>query len=87
MTGSLKQQLFTGWHFMRWLRLVMGIGVIAQAFWTKDAFIGIIGAFFVYQSLSGTGCCGMNGCTISPNPGPADRKITDPAELAHKADL
>ncbi len=64
MMNTIRQQLFTGWHFMRWLRLGMGILIIVQAVEIKNAFIGIIGAFFFLQSITGSGCCGANGCTL-----------------------
>jgi hypothetical protein len=42
---------FTGWHFMRWLRLAIGIYAIGQAILMHDRMIGFLGAFFYSKPL------------------------------------
>lgn len=66
--------LLTGWHFMRWLRLGLGIYIGVQAFQTHDALAGFISAFFLFQAFSNTGC-GANGCSTS-----VDMKSKEPIE-------
>ena len=62
----LQQTLFTGWHFMRWLRLGLSLFIAFQAVQTQDIFSGIIAIFLLFQVVTNTGCCGANGCA-APN--------------------
>lgn len=59
---SMKQLLFSNWTLIRFLRLVMGIAIIAQAAVAKDALFGIAGFLFTIMALFNTGCCGSGGC-------------------------
>ncbi|MDI1354257.1 MAG: hypothetical protein PSX36_05045 [bacterium] len=59
---DLKATLLTNWNFMRWLRLVLGVYVGVQAILMRDPLSGLISVFFLYQSLTNTGCCGVNSC-------------------------
>lgn len=58
------QTLLTGWHFMRWLRLGLGIFIAIQAIQNHDTLSGFIAAFFLFQAATNTGCCGSNGCAV-----------------------
>jgi len=64
MMAAVKQVLFTGWHLVRWLRLGLGIFFSVQAFQDHDAISGFIAAFFLFQAVTNTGCCGANGCAV-----------------------
>jgi hypothetical protein len=64
MMDAVKQMLFTGWHLMRWLRLGLGIFISVQAIQNYDPFSGFIAAFFLFQAVTNTGCCGANGCAV-----------------------
>lgn len=59
---AVKQMLFTGWTIMRWLRLVLGSIIAVQAIQQHDSLSGIIAAFFLFQAITNTGCCGSQGC-------------------------
>lgn len=59
--------LFTNWHFMRWLRLGLGIFVAVQAVQLHDTLSGLIAFFFLYQAVTNTGCCGSGGCVVPAN--------------------
>ena len=61
---TIKQTLFTGWHFMRWLRLAFGILFIIQAINIHDSLMGIVGGFFLLTAVTNTGCCGAGGCAV-----------------------
>jgi len=63
--NTIKATLFYNWHFMRLLRLGLGIFIAIQAIKTQDAFSGLIAVFFLFQSLTNTGCCGTQGCSTS----------------------
>lgn len=60
----IKQTLFTDWHFMRWLLLGLGVFIAIQAIQTQDKLSGFIAAFFLFQAVTNTGCCGSNGCSV-----------------------
>ncbi|MEO8759306.1 MAG: hypothetical protein ABI448_00320 [Bacteroidia bacterium] len=63
--NTIKQTLFFNWNFMRVLRLGFGIFIAYQALVTHDAFSGLIAAFFLFQAVTNTGCCGSQGCSTS----------------------
>lgn len=60
--SNLKEKLFTGWHLMRVLRMAFGIIFVVQAIMMKDALVGLMALFFLYQGITNTGCCGES-CT------------------------
>lgn len=60
----INQMLFTGWNFMRWLRLGLGSFIAVQAIQTSDPFAGFLAAFFLFQAVTNTGCCGAGGCAV-----------------------
>ncbi|MBL7892064.1 MAG: hypothetical protein JNL63_05500 [Bacteroidia bacterium] len=72
----IKQTLFTGWHFMRWLRLGLGGLMAIQAVQNHDTLSGLIAAFFLFQAVTNTGCCSVNSCTAPATKNNAD-KIED----------
>jgi hypothetical protein len=59
---TIKQTLFTGWHFMRWIRLVFAIFFVVQAIQMHNILIGVAGGFFLFTALTNTGCCGAANC-------------------------
>ncbi len=59
-----KETILTGWHFMRWLRLGMGLYAATVAFQLHDPLSGFIAAIFLFQAVTNTGCCGANGCAV-----------------------
>ena len=65
---NFKQNLFNNWHFMRWLRLGLGLFVAVQAIQHLDALTGLIAAFFLFQAITNTGCCGAGGCAVPSSP-------------------
>ena len=76
------QTLLTGWHFMRWIRLVAGLFIGIQSIQTHDAISGAIGAFFLFQAVTNTGCCGAEGCAV-----PITKKGDDSIDDVHYEEL
>lgn len=74
---TIKQMIFTNWHFMRWLRLILGGFIAIQAIQNNDLVPGLIGAIFLYQAITNTGCCGANGCAVTPTKKTEEIKIKD----------
>ena len=60
--SSLKQRVFTNWHLVRLFRLGIGIMMLVAGIQNKDWMIGLVSAFFLYQALTDTGCCGTKAC-------------------------
>ena len=48
----IKQTLFTGWNFMRWLRMGLGVFIAIQAIHTQDTLSGFIATFFLFQAVT-----------------------------------
>jgi len=71
---TIKQTLFTNWHFMRWLRLGAGIFIAVLAFRHHDSLSGLVAAFFLFQAVTNTGCCGAGGCSVPTIKTQADKE-------------
>lgn len=61
----MLQTILTGWHPMRWLRLIIGTLIAIQAIQMHDPLAGLISAFFLYQAVFNAGCCGTSACAVS----------------------
>ncbi|HNE51324.1 MAG TPA: hypothetical protein PKM51_08910 [Chitinophagales bacterium] len=72
MLETFKYNLLNNWNAVRIIRLVLSIIIIVQSVQIHDALFGGLGAFFMYQALSNTGCCGVNGCAPSTMKTPAN---------------
>lgn len=59
---TIKETLFTGWHLMRWLRLIFGVFFMVQAIQMHDVLIGFIAGFFLLTAIANVGCCGARSC-------------------------
>lgn len=75
--NTLRQRLFSNWHLMRIVRLVLSVGLLVMAIQGKDAAMGSLGLFFLITTIAGVGCCGPNGCSI-PEGRYYKGKMTDP---------
>jgi hypothetical protein len=60
--SSVKQKLFTNWHMVRLFRLAIGIMMLVAGIQNKDWMMGLVSAFFLYQALTDSGCCGTKAC-------------------------
>ena len=61
------QTLLTGWNFMRFLRLGVGIFIGVQALLYRDVLSGLMASVFLLQAATNTGCCGTSGCVTNTN--------------------
>ncbi len=62
---KMKKLLFTNWHLMRLVRLILAFGIAFHAVSTENYFFLFFAFFFLIQALFDTGC-GSRGCSISP---------------------
>lgn len=69
----MKATLLSGWHFMRFLRLGMGIIFMIQAVQMQDKLIGVFALIFLYQAIFNKGCCGANACAKPTNTVPTEQ--------------
>jgi hypothetical protein len=60
----MKQLLFTNWHAMRWIRIVIGLFFVQQAIQHQEGLFGFLALFFLFQAVFNTGCS-LNGCEVS----------------------
>ncbi len=77
-----KETFFNNWNFMRWLRLALGIYISIQAVETLSLFLGVVAAFFLFQSITNIGCCGANGCAV-----PIKKNSSDKSEELESDEL
>lgn len=60
----MKQIIFRNWHFMRLVRLVLGMVIAIQAVANKDAMFAVFWVLFAVMALLNYGCCGISGCDV-----------------------
>jgi hypothetical protein len=71
----MKEAIFTNWTYFRFLRLIIGIAILVQAFISKDTLVGVAGLLFTSMALFNLGCCGTGGCSTTIKE--KDEKIKD----------
>jgi len=63
----MKDVIFnTPWHWMRWLRLIIGISLLISLFFKPDTIMALFGGILLYQSLFNAGC-GAGACNAPVN--------------------
>jgi len=72
----MKETLLTGWSFVRWLRLFIGGSFVINSISERNYGVGMIGALFVFQAITNTGC--MGGACGVPQQNAKTDKNTDP---------
>lgn len=69
----MYQTIFTGWSFMRVLRLAVALVLISFYFTGHDNLSLAAGLFFGFQAIFNTGCCaGSCGTEFSNTGDPQD---------------
>ena len=75
----MKQAIITNWTFMRFLRLGIGIAILAQAVITKDILFVFFGLAFTAMPVFNVGCCGTGGCDVQP-----EKKVNSTKEIPYE---
>lgn len=75
--NRLKAMLMSEWDLMRIVRLAIGIWLGIEAVMQMEVFAGLASAFFLYQAITGTGCCGAQGCYAPPRSKAGSQSIQD----------
>lgn len=68
MNSKTINNILSDWPLRRIIGLAAGLFFIYQAFWYQDAIPGFLGAFFLFQAITNTGCLGSRSCAV-PEPG------------------
>jgi branched-subunit amino acid transport protein len=74
---NMKETILSGWNFMRWLRLIMGIYIIITSITGKNYVFAMIGGFFVFQAITNSGCAACAAVPVSK----VDQKDTESIEF------
>jgi len=56
MLTTVKEQLFTNWHPMRWMALIFGTILLYNWIGHNAPVSGFLALFFLYQAITNTGC-------------------------------
>lgn len=64
MIAAITNTLLHGWSLRRWLGLGMGTFFVIEAILERDSLMGVFGLFFLFQSLTNTGCFSSKGCVV-----------------------
>lgn len=73
--NAFKHLLLTDWSIVRWIRLVIGFGLLYHALTIGSFLFGVFSVFFLVQAITNVGCCFASACT-TPNR-KSDHKIED----------
>lgn len=65
--NSIKNKLLYNWHLMRLIRLAFGLWLVVLCIKDREWITGLLGAFFLYQAVTDTGCCGSGACYNDKN--------------------
>lgn len=58
----MKDRILFNWHWMRVIRLILGISIIVQGASMHKWIFMIIGILFAALALLNIGCCGTSSC-------------------------
>ena len=64
MFSDWKKKIFSGWGFIRLVRLGIAISILNEAWESSSVFFALFGIVFLFQALLNVGCCGYNGCEV-----------------------
>jgi hypothetical protein len=56
--------LVTNWNLFRFLRLLLGIGVIIKGATDGEVVFAVAGVMVALMALANIGCCGSQGCAV-----------------------
>lgn len=67
--------ILQNWNFMRTLRLILGVAILVQGIVTKNYTTIILGLLFGGMAVINVGCCGRDGCAVTPGSNSKTKKI------------
>lgn len=57
-------KIFSGWNWMRFIRLTLGIFIIIQGVQDKSWLISTLGVLFTMMAIFNAGCCYSGSCKM-----------------------
>ncbi|HNU49250.1 MAG TPA: hypothetical protein PKM40_10465 [Bacteroidia bacterium] len=72
-------KVFSGWNWMRIIRLALGIFIVIQGVQDKSWIIVILGILFTVMAVFNAGCCYARSCSM-----PADNADKTQIENSEK---
>ncbi len=77
MYNTIKFNLLNNWSVVRWIRFAISIVILVQAVIMHDMILGFLGSFFMFQTLTNTGCCAGGACAPKVNNNNNSNQIED----------
>lgn len=77
--NSISQRILTNWSPRRWFVLAIGLFFAIQALIFSDGLIAVLGAFFLFQAATNTGCMLSGACGVPT----ADRVNPESADISN----
>lgn len=56
--------MFKNWNFIRWVRLAIGLLILAQGFISGEVMYYFLGGLFTLMPLLNVGCCATGNCRV-----------------------
>lgn len=76
----IKRVINTPWNFLRIVRLVVGVAVMAQGLLKTEYVLVLAGGLVAMMALFQVGCCGSSGCAVPQNEKRSAKKEDIPYE-------
>ena len=58
------RRILSNWHLTKVFRLGIGMEMLAAGIQKRDWMVGLLSTIYLYQTLTNTGFCGVQGCDI-----------------------
>lgn len=73
---EIIREIRQGWHFARWVRLILSVIILVQYFIVGDGLLLLLGLLLGTQALFNAGCCRpVTGLTSAKTPGKGKAEI------------
>jgi len=61
----MRKVIFSNWNYVRAVRLLIALAILAEAIHARDILFGIAGVLFMLLVIFNMGCCSAGSCNIS----------------------
>ena len=82
--SPLLLSMRSGWHTVRIIYLIIGAMLLVQAIQSRELPLALVGAIFLFHSISNTGCCEMSGALKAHDKAEAQKSLEDTEHLEVK---
>jgi hypothetical protein len=74
--STLKDRLFSNWHYMRYIRFMFGALLLILAIGTRDLSSLPFSIFFLFTAITGVWCCDAEGNYSPASDRPSEKTVT-----------